>query len=98
MPILFGIIFGSNLLKKIVFFPVILSQCLSPLRPSAHNLRVHYEIVPLKTKCKYFSRYLLILDISPGWTDLSKAVTINSDHSDVMCHVFWKATPTKKVK
>ena len=55
-PILFGIIIGPILWKQF-FFPIILkrvvgsdSQSLSPLRPSWQNLRVHYEIIPLKVK------------------------------------------------
>ena len=56
--------YGTNLFSQISF-PIILSQvvgsdsqCLSPTRPSSQNLSVWYEIVPLKVKCKGFSRYL----------------------------------------
>ena len=51
-----GIIIGPILWKQITF-PIILKQivgsdgqCLSPPRPSSQNLRVQYEIVPLKVK------------------------------------------------
>ena len=60
-PILFGIIW-TNLVE----FP--------PPRPNLQNLRVHYEIVPLKVKCKCFSIYLCML--SPE-LDISTDVTIN---------------------
>ena len=53
--------------KKKKSFPIILkqvvgsdSQYLSPPRQSSQNLREHYDIVPLKVKFYWFSKYLLL--------------------------------------